>query len=112
MFAPITYPRLVKRFGLMATGSIAGLWHISTLMMAVVALFLPGSEYLADPETSHTSRQDEYNITADHQTASFWLHCPENQEKSFPESYLSPRFRKHCKINVMEKILEPLKVLD
>ena len=83
MFAPITYPRLVNRFGLMFTGKIAGLWHITTLMLAVVALFIPGSEYLSEEPSIPK------NITVDHNEASFWLHCPENQEKSFPESYKS-----------------------
>ena len=88
MFAPITYPRLVNRFGLMSTGKIAGVWHITTLMLAVVALFIPGSEYLSEEPTSPK------NITVDHNEASFWLHCPENQEKSFPESYLRTGFHK------------------
>jgi len=84
MFAPITYSRLVNRFGLMTTGNIAGLWHITTLMLAVIALFLPGSEYLSKNESSSLK-----NITVGHHEASFWLHCPKNQETSFPESYLS-----------------------
>ena len=78
----------------MTTGSIAGLWHVSTLMMAVVALFLPGSEYLSDQEVSDTYR---FNVTAA-QKSSFWLHCPENQAKSFPESYLRARFHKNVTI--------------
>ena len=88
MFAPITYPRLVNRFGLMSTGKIAGVWHITTLMLAVLALFIPGSEYLSE-EPSNPK-----NITVDQGEASFWLHCPENQEKSFPESYLRTGFHK------------------
>lgn len=88
MFAPITQILLVNRFGLMSTGKIAGLWHVTILMLAVVALFIPGSEYLSDEPSSPK------NVTVGHNESSFWLHCPENQEKSFPESYLRAGFHK------------------
>ena len=89
MFAPITQILLVNRFGLMSTGKIAGLWHVTMLMLAVVALFIPGSEYLSEEGPSSPK-----NITVGHNESSFWLHCPENQEKSFPESYLRTGFHK------------------
>ena len=92
LLAPIVYPFLVKCFGLINTGAVAGLWHIGAISVSIVALWAPGSEYFVftgEPCNQNSTQLDSIIETVD----TWWQSCPKDENGAPlykpPETYVS-----------------------
>ena len=92
LLAPIIYPLLVKWFGLINTGAVAGLWQVAAIGISIVALWVPGSEYFVytgEPCNQNSTQQDPIIETED----TWWQSCPKDENGAPlykpPETYLS-----------------------
>ena len=92
--APISFPFLVRVFGLIGTGLGGCLWQIGFIGVSVIALFLPGSSYIYHQEDNEclfnqtTINQTEIDTNqTEIYTNNFWMRCPPGVTP--PTSYIS-----------------------